>query len=641
MGKTILLALMIIGMGITAKGTVRLPVLVSDGMVLQRDRDIVLWGSAEAGEKVTAVLNRKSFATEADAQGKWTVTLPQMKAGGPYTIRINDLEIKDVLIGDVWLCSGQSNMELPVSRVLDLYREEVAHYSNPMIRYIKIPLAYNFNKPQEDIRAASWLRLTPENAPGFSALCYFYAKRLNAEYNVPIGIINSAVGGSPVEAWISEDGLKTFPQHLNQAYLYRSDKLVESIKQSDNEQSARWTEVMNSGDEGLREKWFAKDCDDSAWQETDLLDDSWGRDEAGGAVNGSYWFRKKVELSEIHEGKKAVLRLGCIVNGDSVFVNGVFVGAVSYQYPPRIYRIPENLLHKGANTIAIRLFSYGGLPQFVPDKPYKLIIDGRDEIDLRGKWRYRSGVRMPAAQGGTTFQYVPTGLYNSMIAPLLNLRLKGVLWYQGESNTGRHTEYYELLSILIREWRERFGCGDIPFLIAQLPNFMEVSTVPQESQWAYLREAQLKVSQTVANTGLAVAIDLGEWNDIHPLNKKDVAERLALLAGRMAYGNNKTVCEGPVYKSFEVSGNRMILSFKEGTDDLPEAEQPGGFAIAGKDNVFKRANAIIRDRQVIVWHDEVPEPIKVRYAWADNPAEASLRNKSGLPASPFQLTIDN
>lgn len=619
-----------------SEAKIKLPAFLSDGMVLQREQNIRIWGTADPGEQVVVSFLKKRYNTEADADGYWQVTLPPTKAGGPYTMQINELEVGNILIGDVYLCSGQSNMELPVSRVTDMFREEVSGYKNPMIRYIKVPMNYNFQAPLNDILPETWKELTSENVMQYSALCYFFAKEMYASNNIPVGIINSSVGGSPIEAWISEEGLKPFPKYLNQKELYPSEEIVAEIRRADHKRSQRWREVLYANDSGLHEsvKWFDPAYNDSDWKTIHLFDPSWNNNGVS-PVNGSHWFRKEVDITAVQAGKPAVLRLGCIVDADSVFVNGSLVGAVSYQYPPRIYPIPEGLLNVGKNNITIRLMSNSGRPHFVHGKPYKIVMDD-DEINLEENWKYKLGTAMPALPGGTTFQYIPAGLYNAMIAPLIGYSFKSAIWYQGESNTGRYNEYFDLCKAMIADWRSVFGRPDLPFVIVQLPNFMETGKHPVESDWAELRDVQFKLAQSIPYVGLSVNIDLGEWNDVHPLNKKDVAHRIALQVKKLTQNNRTVIADGPLYKAMRIEGNAIILSFSEGTDDIMPVDELKGFAIAGPDGKYKWAKAKIDKNTVRVWNDEIPNPVAARYAWANNPEDANLKNRDGLPASPFQ-----
>lgn len=631
--RLVLMVDLILCFALGGEAKVKLPVLVSDGMVLQREQPITVWGTADAGEAIVVTFQKKKYTATADHAGDWKVMLPAMKAGGPYTMSINEIEIRDILVGDVWLASGQSNMETPMSRLLDLYADEVAAYSNANVRYVKTPTSQNYHGPQTDIPQTAWKTLTPENALDYSGVCYFFAKTLYDEIKVPIGIINSSVGGSPIESWISEEGLKDFPHYLYDCALHRSDEYIAHARKLNRERTQLWHTTLNKEDKGLNEpmRWDHPDYDDSGWAQVDLNDKTWARDK--GLINGSFWFRKEIELAADLIGKDAVLRLGCIVDADSVFVNGVFVGTTPYQYPPRIYRVPGNLLKQGKNTIAIRLISNSGMAQFVDDKPYKLIVADK-EIDLRKDWKYRVGVRMPAAQGVPSVDQRATGFYNGMIAPLKHFAFKGVLWYQGESNTGRYEEYGALQESLIRDWRMLFNQPDMPFLLVQLPNFMR--NQPVESQWAAFRDVQRRAAQEIPHTALAVTIDLGEWNDIHPLNKKDVGYRLSLQARRLVYGDNKIITEGPVYEAMRMDGRQIVLTFKEGTNDYMPVDEWKGFEIAGKDGVYKKALARVEKDKIVVWSKEVSDPVSVRYAWANNPEEANLKNRSGLPASPFK-----
>ena len=616
---------------VNGRASVKLPALISDGMVLQRDTELKLWGWASAGESIEISFLNKSYKTTADANGKWEVTLPSQKAGGPYQMQINDISINDILIGDVWLCSGQSNMETLISRVLDLYRDEVSQINNPYIRYLKTPLKYNFTGVSEDINGGSWKSATPENILDFSAVAYFFAKDLYDKYKVPIGLLNSSVGGSPIKAWLSKDALKQFPTNLQVAQQFAQPGYIDSIRAEEKKITEQWYTTLNQNDKGIS-NWFKNDLDTSDWG-TISLPGYWA-DKGIGNINGSFWFRKEFEVPASMVGKPAVLRLGCIVDSDSAYINGQFVGTTSYQYPPRIYTIPLGLLHEGKNSVTVRVINSIGKGGFVEDKPYRIVV-GDEFIDLTGKWNYKVGAEMAVLRPQTFFQYKPMGLYNAMIAPLINYPIKGVIWYQGESNTSQPTEYSTLLTALINDWRMKWNSNDLPFIIAQLPNFMQPQENPSESNWAMLRESQSK-ALALPNTGMAVNIDLGEWNDIHPLNKKDVGHRLALIAMKIAYGDPNVISSAPVYKSMVVEDNKIILSFTEIGNGFAPTENLKNFAIAGENKQFVWADAKIEGDKVIVWSDKVKNPVAVRYAWADNPEGANLRNKEGLPSSPFR-----
>ena len=520
---------------------VKLPALISDGMVLQREQPIKVWGTADAGESVqvkflknatpTGVKGGKlkvAYTVTADANGRWTLTLPAMKPGGPYILQVNDIELKDILVGDVWLCSGQSNMELPVSRVTDMFRDEIAAYENTNIRQLKVPNIFNFHAPQADLPDyVAWKPLTQENVMNFSALGYFFAKAMYEKNSIPVGLINSSWGGTPVEAWISEEGLKEFPKYINDKRQYEDDAYLKSIKQTEGLSFYRWNTSLYQGDAGLHEAtpWYAANYNDKDWKTVDLFSTDWGTNGLN-PINGSHWFRKEVEVPQDWNGKEATLRLGCIVDADSVYVNGTFVGTVSYQYPPRIYTIPAGVLKAGKNTVTIRLISNNGYPHFVKEKPYKIVC-GNEEVSLQGEWKYRLGASMPPAPGMMFFCYKPVCLYNAMIAPLQNYGIRGVLWYQGESNVDRRNEYAALLTVLIADWRSTFDNPELPFYIIELADFLSKDDISGRQAWAEMRKEQAKVAETNRNTRLIRNSDLGEWNDIHPLDKKTLGQRAA------------------------------------------------------------------------------------------------------------------
>jgi len=628
----------------TAYGQVRLPRIFSDGMVLQRETEVKIWGWAKCGEKISIKFIDSQYTTTADNKGDWHIMIPKLEAGGPYEMSVkasNSITINDIMIGDVWICSGQSNMELNMQRVRPLYEDEIAASENPNIRYFEVPDIYNFNDPQKDFPSGEWKKANPENVLRFSATSYFFGNELYNKYQVPVGLINSALGGSPVESWISEEGLKEFPNHYDEAMRFKDSTVIQDIKNDDKERIEGWYKKLRQLDKGLAEPaktWYSAEFHPIDW-ETMEIPGFWS-DINPGTKNGVVWFRKGVEVPASMAGKPAKLILGRIIDADSTYVNGIFVGTTTYQYPPRRYTVPPNVLKKGKNIIVVRVISSWGKGGFVIDKPYKLVIEN-DIIDLRGEWQYKLGAAMEPLRGQTFIRWKPMGLYNAMIAPLLNYNIKGVIWYQGESNAERPLEYRRLFPALIRDWRNQWKQGNFPFIYVQLPNFMEPKSEPSESNWALLREAQLK-TLSLPNTAMAVTIDIGEWNDIHPLNKKDVGMRLALAAQKVAYGE-ELIASGPVYQSMKVKGNKVELSFSNSGSGLMAKDNTAlkEFAIAGADRKFVWAKAIIQGDKILVWHDNIANPVAVRYAWADNPVHANLYNKENLPASPFRTDEDD
>lgn len=620
-------------------GQVRLPRLISDGMVLQRDAKVRIWGWASINERISIHFADSTYGTKADSYGHWNVVLSRLGAGGPYTMSINGsnaLTVNNIMIGDVWVCSGQSNMELTMKRVSPMYETEIANSANDHIRQFSVPQKYNFNDLQEDLQSGSWKAANPENVLDFSAVAYFFGKELQERHGVPIGLINASLGGSPAEAWISEESLRPFPTYFEEAQRFKNETLIKQIETKDNERIGAWHSLLRQKDEGYkdsRKPWYDPDLNTSNWA-TMKIPGYWSSTELG-PVNGVVWFRKTVVIPSTILGTPAKIILGRIVDSDSVFLNGVFVGTTSYQYPPRRYDIPSNLLKQGENSLTVRVINSAGRGGFVPDKQYA-IVAGAVTIDLAGDWRYRLGAKMDSLASQTFIRWKPLGLFNGMIAPLLKFRVKGVLWYQGESNANRPSDYKDLFSALIQDWRKNWKQEDLPFLFAQLPNYMEARSQPSESNWALLREAQLR-TLSLPNTGMAVTIDLGEWNDIHPLNKRDVSRRLALAAQKVAYGDEKVICAGPTYRSMKVEGSKIVLTFTDvGSGLIGKGGELRHFAVAGTDKRFVWANARIENNNVIVWSDKVSEPIAVRYAWADNPDGANLYNKEGLQASPFR-----
>ncbi len=526
--KTCLTAVIIASScALEADAKVKLPSVISDGMVVQRNEPIRIWGWADSGENFGLCWNDSCYPVRADNDGRWMIELPAMEAGGPHTMTVGDITVSDILVGDVFLCSGQSNMELPINRVTDMFAKEIASYENRLIRQYIVPDTFDFNKPQEDTPQAAWKACTQDNVMDFSALAYFYAKEIIKETNVPIGIVNSSWGGTPVEAWIGEEYLKPFPRHINEKRLYEDSGYRERIKELEGEDFYRWNTALHQGDPGMNEAvpWYSAEYNDSGWRETNIFSREWGNDGLN-PIPGSHWLRKDFDVKKKMAGKEAVLRLGCIVDADSVYVNGQFVGTTGYQYPPRIYRIPEGLLHKGRNNVTVRVVSNGGQPHFVQDKPYKIIC-GSKEISLKGKWRYRLGAPMPEAPSMMFFCYEPICLYNAMIHPLKNMKFTGVLWYQGESNVDNRNEYADLLTAMIACWRDTFEDPEMPFYIVELADFLHRSDKAGRAAWAEMRKEQAKAVKMNTNARLIPNSDLGEWNDIHPLDKKTLGKRAA------------------------------------------------------------------------------------------------------------------
>jgi sialate O-acetylesterase len=619
-----------------AHAQVKLPQLISDNMVLQRGTPLNLWGWAAPGEKINLTLRDKHYTTRATAEGKWYIAIPPIQAGGPYKLDIqatNHITIHNILFGDVWICSGQSNMALTMERLKEKYGDIIAQSENPAIRYFFIPTLYDFKKAHDDVPATGWMQANPANVMKFSATAYFFARSLYEKYRIPIGLINASVGGTPVEAWLSPEALKEFPPYHQEAMRFQNDYLIDSILHADRTANRTWHDVLRHDDAGYKGalRWYDSNYHDNTWPTLNVP--GYWSDQGVGDLHGVLWFRKEIDVPASMVGKPAKLFLGCIVDSDSTYINGTLVGAIGYRYPPRRYDIGPDILKPGKNIITIRVINSAGKGGFVEDKNYQL-VSGGETIDLRGAWRYHVGAGEKSPAPTTFIQYKPGGLFNAMIAPLLPYPIKGVIWYQGESNTARASAYAATFRALIHDWRKHWHQGNFPFLYVQLANYQPISD--SERGWAELREAQ-RQALDVPNTAMAVTIDIGEWNDLHPLNKQDVGKRLALAARKTAYGEKILVYSGPLYQSMKIEGKTIRLYFTNtGTSLSIKGTQLNQFTIAGEDGKFVPATARIKGKDVIVSSSEVLKPVSVRYAWSDNPIGANLYNKEGLPAAPFK-----
>lgn len=622
-----------------AFGQIRLPRLISDGAVLQRDQPIRLWGWASPGERIVVSFNNQEFSITANYEGNWTTTLPAMPAGGPWTMIFrgsNTIELKNILFGDVWVCSGQSNMELPMRRIQEEYSDEIKTAGFSEIRQFLVPDRFNFQEPQRDFEDGYWIAANPESVLDFTAVGFFFAKALHDKYKVPIGLINASLGGAPIEAWMSEEVLAKFPDAFAELKKFKNDALIDSIQNADLLRKRDWYAKVNALDRGTinGNNWRLPNLYEADWEEMEVP--GYWADQGKDDFNGVVWMRRNFKLENDPIDGEAKMVLGRIVDQDSVFVNGVFVGTTSYQYPPRKYSFPTTLLKEGYNTIAIRLISHRGRGGFVLDKPYFLKI-GSDTFDLRGKWKFRIGAKTPPLDNPTFIRWKPGGLYNGMIAPMLNYQIKGVIWYQGESNAGNPKPYFETFPAMIADWRSKWHVGDFPFLFVQLASFMEETPEPTESSWAMLRQAQLHTLQ-VPNTGMAVITDIGEWNDVHPVNKKDVGLRLANEAFKLAY-REKLYSGTPIPTKTKFRKKKVVIFFNNAPNGLitKSGGSPQYFEISNDGQHFKMAMAIIRKNKAVVSAPEINSPIAVRYAWADNPAKANLFSKEGFPVSPFEV----
>ncbi|GAE29464.1 sialate O-acetylesterase [Alkalihalobacillus hemicellulosilyticus] len=463
----------------------------------------------------------------------------------------------------------------------------------------------------------------------FSAVGYFFANELYETYEVPIGLVHAAVGGTPIEAWLSEKTLRELGNVNDELDRNKDDSFVSLTKRQDEERHSKWYKQLKANDLGLQKPaWYEENLPTNDWQEFSVPN-TWKGSELE-SLRGAVWFRKEFHLSgEMCEGN-AKLILGTIIDADDTYINGTLIGSTAYRYPPRRYDIPAGILKPGKNTLAVRVISTQTTGAFVTDMPYKLIANSK-EITLEGSWKYKIGAITETLDPPTFFQYKPSGVYNGMIAPLKQMNMKGVLWYQGESNTANPSGYAQLFAKLVQDWRTNWQQQDLPFLYAQLAN---LNTEDPHHHWAILREEQ-RQSLAISHTAMAVTIDIGEHNDLHPQDKKSVGQRLALCAKHIAYDKN-IVYSGPLYKKMERTDSRIKLSFNHiGSGLVTKSGELQTFEICGSDRRFIAATAEIKGDHVIVYHNQINNPVHVRYAWSDNPEKANLYNKEGLPASPF------
>jgi sialate O-acetylesterase len=608
-----------------------------DNMVLQRDQPNTLWGWTTPGETVRVQIGDQAASGVADATGRWQVRLLPPPAGHACTIRIDGaqhVEFKNVLVGDVWLCGGQSNMQFGLPRAKN-GAAEVAAANYPKIRLLKVPgrAAYN---PVAAPRLA-WTVCSPTSVAegeGFSAVAYFFARRVQAETGIPIGLVEDCMGGTPAECWMSPAAAAA--THQFDVPLAEIARLREKHTPEYGSYIMHWYDEYDVGLKGTT--WADPALNDSAWKNVKVPG---GFAELGLTdVPAVVWFRRDVTLPDPLPKGDATLRLGVVEKMETSYVNGQWVGASSWVENPRRYRVAAKALKPGRNTIAVRVFKLKSKTGFLStaDQIHLTFADGTD-LPLAGEWKAAVSVDArpphPLPLGFENYPIMPTVLYHGMIQPLVPLALKGALWYQGEANASRAHQYRLLLPALIRDWRAAFGQGDFPFLIAGLPAFQARKTRPGSDDWAELREAQAYTAGTVPNCGLAVTIDTGDAADIHPTDKMPVGERLALLALAKTYGKD-VVCSGPTFRAVERQGHELRVTFDHTDGGLTvHGDKPEEFSVAGEDRQWHWADAKLDGDAIVVSSPEVPNPVAVRYAWQANP-KATLFNGAGLPAAPFR-----
>ena len=641
----------------------QLPSLISDGMILQRNAHVRIWGYDCSGREITVILIRlleereQVRTTIVNQEGYWETWIDTEEESTECKLIIRDSEaeeycIKNVCIGDVFICAGQSNMQLPMERVKDQYPEEIENACMPYVRQFKILECCNFHKPEEELQGGSWREAQVDTIRDFSATAYFFGKFLYENSNVPIGLINASYGGARIQSWMSRDMLVNFKNDLEIVDTYSDDSFVKRQLEKNEQQTMEWHGDLDKRDIGLEEKWYKDQCYTKDWDTIELpgfFEHTPLKD-----FIGAVWFKKEFMIPKSMVGKKVNLWLGTIVDSDMVYINGILIGGTEYQYPPRKYNIPEDVIHEGVNSITIRVICKNGQGRFTPNKEYKLFIGEHNKmgefVDLTGTWSYRIGASAEKIPPTDFVNWKPTGLYNGMMAPCHRYTINGMIWYQGEANTNNPFNYESLSTEMIRGYREKWKQGNFPYYYVQLPNFT-IDLDEVNSGWPELREEQERLLK-IENTGMACAIDLGEDNDLHPLNKKEVGERLARLVCAKQYGMNMEY-SGPTIEQIHVVSdekqteiiitcghvNELLIKDRINRKHRP-VEDLIDFQVAGDEGIYETVHAKVKGNRIHLQWEKEGRPRYLRYCHANAPKGALLYNEAGLPMAPFAREIE-
>lgn len=617
---------------------IELPTIFGSGAVLQRDRPMRVWGWSDPRAQVQVQFDRSKVEVTADAAGRWQAVLPAHAAGGPFDLSVrsgaDEAVSHDLLVGDVYLASGQSNMEFELSKARNA-AAAIAHATDGAIRQIKIPDSWAI-RPSEHLVASHWVAASPDTAAQFSAVAYFFARAIRADQHVPIGIINDNWGGSRIEPWMDAATAGVEPSAI-EARIAREDAAQAKVLATTRRHLHRWPAVLGATAAGPdRARYAAADLDEHDW--TPIAVPAFWESQGYDGMDGVAWYRTHFTVSAEEAKQGVTLHLGMIDDSDYTWVNGRQVGHTDNAWNHlRAYPVPPLALHAGLNTLAIRVDDLGA-GGGIHGEPAQLAIQSRGgrSRPFAGPWLFRpEAVRLVPTESKNQ---IPTLLYNRMIHPLLPLALRGVLWYQGEANTAEADAfvYRDQFKALIRQWRRDFQQPDLPFLWVQLANFKMGTDTPTSSGWAMLRESQ-SAALALPHTAQAVTIDVGDPDTIHPTDKQTVGQRLALAARHVVYGES-LVYRGPVYRAMEIEGRAARLQFETSGHALKVRHDAplGGFTVAGADRRFHPATARIEGDAVVVRAGDVPHPVAVRYGWSENPVDANLINAAGLPASPFR-----
>ncbi|WP_258101466.1 sialate O-acetylesterase [Marinoscillum pacificum] len=607
----------------------KLPRLFADHMVLQRDQPIKVWGWSKPASSITVAFNGKSKKVKSDKQGYFESYLDAQRAGGPFVLTVSNKDtaivVNDVLVGDVWVASGQSNMEWQLQWNVNNWEDEVKDSDYPEMRFFKVPNEYA-SSPQSDINGGSWMLANEENSPQFSAVAWFFAKKNHLEKEVPVGIVESHWGGTPAEAWTTIETLAKTPGYETIADTIINPNTPWSEIEKENEQKdARKWELMRDKEGAVATGAQFVDFDDSKWTVYDLP--------CNCKMTDLTWLRREVSLDP-DTISSVELFVSNVVQEAFVFFNGELIWSKQWNEDTKPLVISPDLIRKGKNVITYRVAnSWDNNVYFGRPDEMWLAVNG-SKISLEGSWKYSNAIEPKIPMAIKMFQ-MPSFLYNAKIAPIAGYTVRGVIWYQGESNADKPQYYKELFSNMIKDWRREWGY-EMPFLYVQLANFMQRQELPINSNWAQLREAQTQTLE-LPKTAMTVTIDIGNADDIHPRNKKDVGERLWLAAKKVSFGD-EVVYSGPSFSSVARNGHDVIVKFDHLGGGLNSEGPVQGFALAGEDDVWYWAEAEIRNNEIVLSSDNVSDPVQVSYALGDNP-EANLYNREGLPAVPFKAEI--
>lgn len=609
----------------------KLSPIFCDGMVLQRGADNLIWGKAEPGERIEGRLGGITFSIEAGENGEFEVVLPKLPTGGPYELEVGALKIQDVLIGDVFLLGGQSNMVLPVSRTMELLEKEIKASEDRNIRMFEVPKEYSFEEGEKELSQGKWIKAEGADLQTFSAAGFFMAYALKRHSGIPVGLLQTAVGGTPAKAWCSRQTIQNMGKYTEELKRCSRSGYPQRIEAEELKREEEW---RRRAGEAFQEKGIktGKLTIPGIWKTGELSE-----------FHGAVRLKKTVHLAKAEAQKKAELALGAIKDADKVYVNGTLCGETEYKYPPRFYPIPEGALKEGENTIEIQMCVFRDHGGFMPGKPYGIRFDGKKEVEknLEGLWDYEIMREMEILPNMTFFNYMASALYQGMLVPIRKYRVCAVLFYQGESNTDAPEGYAEEMKALIRDWRGLMQQEDMPFIYVQLAGFSDGEPEAQGSRWAEFRAEQEKL-QEVPETAMVSAIDLGEYNDLHPLDKKTLGERLALAVRNLVYKENM-LYSGPVLEEVYPDDNNVLhLVFKNAENGLmvhggkKQTQEVQELEVEMQAGEYIKVPGRIEGNEVLVKLPGGERPLGVRYAWRDCPMEANLYNKEGLPAVPFQ-----